>query len=93
MSTESEPIIDGKPLSELKVVDLRNELEKLGLPKAGNKKELYDRLKEHLLKEQTSGTTESTQQEVVNPLVAQYLATQQAALAATTQRSETSGLI
>uniref|UniRef100_A0A914C1Q0 Heterogeneous nuclear ribonucleoprotein Q n=1 Tax=Acrobeloides nanus TaxID=290746 RepID=A0A914C1Q0_9BILA len=89
MSTESEPIIDGKPLSELKVVDLRNELEKLGLPKAGNKKELYDRLKEHLLKEQTSGTTESTQQEVVNPMVAQYLATQQAALAAT-QRSETS---
>jgi hypothetical protein len=71
MSTESEPIIDGKPLSELKVVDLRNELEKLGLPKAGNKKELYDRLKEHLLKEPQE-TTGSTQQEVYNTVIYKF---------------------
>lgn len=60
MSTENEPMIDGKALSDLKVVDLKNELEKRGLPTKGVKKELVDRLREHI--EQTEGG--STQQEV-----------------------------
>lgn len=55
-------MIDGKPLSELKVVDLKNELEKRGLSTKGVKKDLYDRLKEHL----EEGST--TQEEVKNDL-------------------------
>ena len=37
--------INGKPLSSLRVVDLREELEKRGLAKSGNKKELIEKLK------------------------------------------------
>jgi len=38
-------MIDGKPLSSLRVVDLKEELEKRGLPKSGQKKDLAERLK------------------------------------------------
>jgi hypothetical protein len=37
--------VGGKPLSSLRVVDLKAELDKLGMSKSGSKKELADRLK------------------------------------------------
>lgn len=51
-----DPLIDGAPLSSLRVVDLRTELDKRGLSKHGNKKELADRLKE-FVNSQASGQT------------------------------------
>jgi hypothetical protein len=47
MSSE-DPLLDGQPISQLKVVDLRRELDRFGLPKAGNKKDLFERLRDHL---------------------------------------------
>lgn len=49
MSDIGEFIIAGKALSELKVVELRKELETRNLPKSGNKKELYERLRNYLV--------------------------------------------
>lgn len=46
MSTD--PLLDGHPISLLKVVDLRRELDRFGLTKAGNKKDLFERLRDHL---------------------------------------------
>lgn len=40
--------IDGKPLNSLRVVDLKEELNKRGLSKSGAKKELVDRLSQYL---------------------------------------------
>ena len=42
--------INGKPLSSLRVVDLKVELEKRGLPKSGNKNDLIERLSHYLMK-------------------------------------------
>lgn len=44
-------LIDGRPVPELKVVELRKELEQRNLPKSGNKKELVDRLLNYLREE------------------------------------------
>ena len=44
--------INGKPLASLRVVDLKEELQKRGLPKSGNKTELIERLKGYLAKQQ-----------------------------------------
>ena len=41
----AEPVVDGKPLSSLRVVDLKQELEKRGISKSGSKKDLVDRLR------------------------------------------------
>lgn len=46
MCDESEPVIGGRPISELKVVELKEELGKRGLSKIGNKNVLHERLKE-----------------------------------------------
>lgn len=46
MADKEELSVDGKPLSSLRVVDLKQELEKRGLSKSGSKKDLHDRLKE-----------------------------------------------
>jgi biotin carboxyl carrier protein len=43
-----DPILDGHPISSLKVVDLRRELDRFGLSKTGVKKELFERLRDHL---------------------------------------------
>ncbi|VDO68976.1 unnamed protein product [Onchocerca flexuosa] len=51
MCDESEPSIEGRPISEMKVVELKEELGKRGLSKIGNKNALYERLKEYLLTE------------------------------------------
>jgi hypothetical protein len=53
MSAEGEQfLVDGRPVSDLKVVELRKELEIRSLPKSGNKKELVDRLLNFLREEQ-----------------------------------------
>lgn len=44
----SDPLLDGQPISLLKVVDLKRELDRFGLSKAGNKKDLFERLRDHL---------------------------------------------
>ena len=41
--------VDGKNLSDLRVVDLKRELEKRGLSKSGRRKELLERLKSVIL--------------------------------------------
>ena len=43
-----DPMLNGQPISALKVVELRKELEVRGLSKSGVKKELYERLRDHL---------------------------------------------
>ena len=43
--------INGKPLSALRVVDLKVELEKRGLPKSGNKNDLIERLTHYLIRQ------------------------------------------
>ena len=43
--SEEDPLVDGVPLSSLKVVDLRAELKKRGLSANGNKNVLADRLR------------------------------------------------
>ena len=46
--------INGKPLSALRVVDLKVELEKRGLPKSGNKNDLIERLSQYFVKQSQS---------------------------------------
>ena len=45
MADRRELCVGGKPLSSLRVVDLKVELEKRSLPKSGSKKELLERLR------------------------------------------------
>ncbi|KAE9547922.1 hypothetical protein FO519_008870 [Halicephalobus sp. NKZ332] len=87
--SEEDPLVDGLPLSSLKVVDLRAELKKRGLSANGNKNVLVDRLRNFI----TTGAAEysdasSTQSSPVkspnssSSLIAQYRASQQQMLAA-----------
>ncbi|VDK75427.1 unnamed protein product [Litomosoides sigmodontis] len=91
MCDESEPSIGGRPISEMKVVELKEELGKRGLSKIGNKNALHERLREYLLTEVNvkcenevqPAAMESPQRDLTsppNPLVAEYLAKQQTAL-------------
>ncbi|KAJ1368625.1 hypothetical protein KIN20_029801 [Parelaphostrongylus tenuis] len=84
MSVE-DPLVNGIPLSSLRVVDLRDELEKRGLSKIGNKSVLTERLKAHICENelQNSGgetaVKEKSSAEVSTSgpqLVAAYLARQ-----------------
>ena len=62
-------------VSQLKVVELREELKKRHLPYAGNKKELAQRLQESMLKEkETLGPEDGVAEEVV-PVEAEVLIT------------------
>lgn len=45
MADEAEVTLNGKPISELRVVDLKKELDQRGLSKAGSKVQLTERLK------------------------------------------------
>ncbi|PAV59565.1 hypothetical protein WR25_01830 [Diploscapter pachys] len=61
--SDEDPLVNGVPLSTLRVVDLKEELTRRGLAKHGNKSELAERLREHLLtgkildsKSQSAGT-------------------------------------
>jgi len=87
--SEEDPLVDGVPLSSLKVVDLRAELKKRGLSANGNKNVLADRLRTFI----NTGAAEysdasSTQSSPVkspnssSSLIAQYRASQQQMLAA-----------
>uniref|UniRef100_A0A914N202 SAP domain-containing protein n=1 Tax=Meloidogyne incognita TaxID=6306 RepID=A0A914N202_MELIC len=98
MTTEGDHfLIDGRPVPELKVVELRKELEIRSLPKSGNKKELVDRLlnflreeQEELTKQQETPQEEGNQEEKQSPtashslpdMVSQYLVQQQIQLEA-----------
>uniref|UniRef100_A0A914EEF9 SAP domain-containing protein n=1 Tax=Acrobeloides nanus TaxID=290746 RepID=A0A914EEF9_9BILA len=91
--SSDEPIIDGRPISDLKVVDLKKELELRGLDKKGNKKDLYERLRDYLIRQNENKKPAKTEDStaitsVVNPLVAQYLATQEQALKAARRDAE-----
>ncbi len=46
MPVTDDPVVNGKLLSDLRVVDLKEELERRGLSKAGNKTILQARLKQ-----------------------------------------------
>lgn len=48
MAASDEHVLDGRPLSSLRVVDLKEELEARGLSKSGAKKDLLQRLKTYL---------------------------------------------
>ena len=50
--------IHGKPLMSLRVVDLKDELEKRGLSKSGAKGALAQRLEEYILKHEVEEETE-----------------------------------
>lgn len=45
MADRRELTVGGKPISSLRVVDLKVELEKRSLPKSGSKKDLLERLR------------------------------------------------
>ena len=45
MADEEEVTLNGKPISELRVVDLKKELDQRGLSKVGSKVQLTERLK------------------------------------------------
>ena len=44
--SDEDPLVNGVPLSTLRVVDLKEELTRRGLAKHGNKSELAERLRE-----------------------------------------------
>ncbi|KAF7633910.1 SAP domain-containing protein [Meloidogyne graminicola] len=93
---EDQFLIDGRPVHELKVVELRKELEIRSLPKSGNKKELVDRLlnflrdeQEELIKQQQTNQEQITQENKQSSITAtpismvnQYLVQQQIQLEA-----------
>ena len=45
MADEEVLDVNGRPINDLRVTDLKKELDKRGLSKSGNKKELVERLK------------------------------------------------
>jgi len=86
-----EPLIDGRPLSSLRVVDLKQELEKRGISKSGSKKDLVDRLRVRLELEShqqeaapdhlsQGPTTSVTEIEEPNDFVKTYIEQRQQAL-------------
>lgn len=88
MADKSEGSLDGKPLSSLRVVDLKNALQERGLPKGGSKKELVERLKLQLAIEKLQQESADAKDQVPNlalqdelggqnDFVRQYLAAQQ----------------
>lgn len=45
MADEEEFVVNGRSVSDLRVIDLKKELDKRGISKSGSKKELQERLK------------------------------------------------
>ncbi|CAD5205899.1 unnamed protein product [Bursaphelenchus okinawaensis] len=87
-----DPLVNGVPLSTLKVVDLRKELENRGLSKAGVKKELVERLRKNLEEDETKSeeppAPSSPTKSPVNSIVAKYREKQQAALESATREAQ-----
>lgn len=75
MSNEEEIFVGGRLVSDLKVVELRKELEVRSLPKSGNKKELIERLenflREELAEQQRQKQQHQTPQKPEQPMVQQ----------------------
>ncbi|KAI3420273.1 Apoptotic chromatin condensation inducer in the nucleus [Globodera pallida] len=68
MSDDSDQLlVGGRPVSDLKVVELRKELEIRSLPKSGNKKELVERLEHFLREENADQTTQEHQLQQPSP--------------------------
>jgi hypothetical protein len=67
-------LIDGRPVPELKVVELRKELEQRSLPKSGNKKELVDRLLNYFREEQAERNRQQQQVQQQNAQLQQQAA-------------------
>lgn len=65
MSSENVLMIDGRSISDMKVVDLKKELDLRGLDKKGNKKDLYERLRDYLL-QQNAHKSSANQEEAVS---------------------------
>lgn len=59
-ASQDDFLVSGKPISELKVVELRKELEVRNLPKSGNKKELSERLKTYMINNNENESTIET---------------------------------
>ncbi|XP_059351795.1 apoptotic chromatin condensation inducer in the nucleus-like isoform X2 [Daphnia carinata] len=87
MADRRELCVDGKPISSLRVVDLKVELEKRSLPKSGSKKDLLERLRLHLqleedreaaLRDEEHVPNLSLCNETENDFIREYLAAQQA---------------
>ncbi|CAB3410757.1 unnamed protein product [Caenorhabditis bovis] len=74
--SDQDPLIDGRPLSSLKVAELRDELTKHGLSKLGVKNTLQDRLRDFLVGNGSGTPLTSPKKDdspvKVNPLVAAY---------------------
>ncbi|XP_046645566.1 apoptotic chromatin condensation inducer in the nucleus-like isoform X2 [Daphnia pulicaria] len=79
--------VGGKPISSLRVVDLKQELEKRSLPKSGSKKDLLERLRLHLQLEEDREAALADEEhvpnlslcnETENDFIREYLAAQQA---------------
>ncbi|GIX97695.1 hypothetical protein CDAR_257271 [Caerostris darwini] len=86
MEDEASILLDGKTLGNLRVVDLKQELEKRGLSKSGSKKDLVKRLKAQLEFEKLCGERKAGECDLKldldadtekNEFVQQYLAQQQ----------------
>ncbi|CAG0891562.1 unnamed protein product [Darwinula stevensoni] len=83
-------IVDGKPISSLRVIDLKSQLEKRGLSKSGSKKDLQERLISHLQLEESRESSSQDEDHVPNlelqnaaiaednDFIREYLASQQA---------------
>nr|CAG4649742.1 EOG090X0F73 [Scapholeberis mucronata]SVE93926.1 EOG090X0F73 [Scapholeberis mucronata] len=87
MADRRELCVGGKPISSLRVVDLKVELEKRSLPKSGSKKDLLERLRLHLqleedreaaLRDEEHVPNLSLCNETENDFIREYLAAQQA---------------
>ncbi|WAR11606.1 ACINU-like protein [Mya arenaria] len=85
MADEEELFVNGKPLSSLRVVDLKKECDKRGLSKSGSKSHLVERLKTQLLFENPDNETSGTgagpnkmleKEDCQNEFIKQYLAQQ-----------------
>jgi hypothetical protein len=92
MSDDQDFIIDGRPVPELKVVELRKELEQRSLPKSGNKKELVERLLNYLREEQAEqNRQEEPEQQEDEVLTAPHQQEQEAPAAQQQPESPTVG--
>ena len=76
--------LHGKPLMSLRVVDLKEELEKRGLSKAGAKKDLVARLEEYILEHEKEDADDSPESSSVpfedNPMIREYMAMRESQL-------------
>ncbi|CAE1161180.1 ACIN1 [Acanthosepion pharaonis] len=66
MADDEDIHLDGKPVDDLRVIDLKRELDKRGLSKSGSKPQLVDRLKAQLLLEKLQSLPVDEEETVPN---------------------------